>query len=73
MNTSRWALMEHADALRLLADQVGAHGVGEGWQGPARRHCEGQLVGLEHELVSASRRLTVAAAHAGVHSVWADV
>ena len=72
MDDSRWALIEHAQALRALAEQLGAHGVGERWKGPASRHCEAQLVGLEQELVSVARRLDVASQHAGVHSVWAD-
>lgn len=73
MSNSRWALGDAADALRAMAAELASHGVGERWQGPARRQCENQLVGLGEELFSVARRIDVAAQYAGVHSVWADM
>jgi hypothetical protein len=73
MNDSRWVVSAHADDLRALAQHLAHHGVGDRWQGPARRHCEIQLAGLEDELVTVARRLEVASQYAGVHNVWADM
>lgn len=73
MNDSRSSVSAHAQELRALAGELGNYGVGERWQGPARRHCEIQLVGLERELFSIARQLDVTAQYAGVHSVRATV
>lgn len=73
MGNSRAALEESGATLRLLARELSDHGVGGRWQGPARRECELQLTALVDDLWSVARRLDVAAAHAGVHSVRADM
>lgn len=73
MDNLRSSVGEHAEELRALAEELGNYGVGERWQGPARRHCETQLVGLQQELLSIARRLDVTAQFAGVHSAWATV
>lgn len=71
MRDSRGELREQAALLRLMATELGSHGVGQRWQGPARRHCEAQLVGLEQEIFSVARRLESAAHYAGVHTIRA--
>jgi hypothetical protein len=73
MTDSRGELREQAKVLRLMATQLGEHGVGQRWQGPARRHCEAQLMGLEEDLFSAARRLDAAAHYAGVHTALANI
>lgn len=73
MNDLRWVVSTHADDLRALAQHLGNHGVGDRWEGPARRHCEIQLSGLEEELRAVARRLDVASQYAGVHSVWGEM
>lgn len=70
---SRALAREQADLLRSVAVRLGAHGVGERWQGPARRECEAQLAGLEADLYSVARRLALAAQYAGVHDVRAEL
>jgi phosphate uptake regulator len=73
VDEARAVLRDQAHLLRQLALELDHHGVGERWQGPARRQCELELVALEEELRSVARRLEVTADYAGVRSVWADM
>jgi len=60
-STARALLASQADALLLLSRRMAEHGVGDRWQGPARRACEAQISALEHDVRTEARRLNDAA------------
>jgi hypothetical protein len=64
---ARARLLEQAATLRALATALGLHGVGDRWQGSAKRSCETRLSHLEDTLRLLARRATTAAQYAGVN------
>lgn len=72
-SAARALLAEQAEVLRDLARRMAEHGVGQRWEGPARRACEAQLIGLEEDLRTEARRLDTVAQWGGVLSVKAHL
>jgi hypothetical protein len=60
-STARALLASQADALLVLSRRMAEHGVGERWQGPARRACEAHIRALEQDVRIEARRLHDAA------------
>ena len=70
---ARARLLEQAGLLLALAGALSAHGVGDRWQGPARRECEAQLGELEATLRGLARRVNLVGHYAGVSDVRAHL
>ncbi len=70
---ARVLVAEQAEVLRGLSRRMATHGIGEKWEGTARRACEDRLRELQHDLHTEARGLDMLAQWANVSSVRAHL